>query len=610
MRVMRQYGLAFILIAIHACFAQQVSQRTPETAQAQAAPAQDQAAPAQDQAAPAQDNAAPMRTEFQVRYINGSDVYVNGGRTSGLAEGTSLVLKQDPTKAADDPTNKAIEPGIIARLKVISVASTSAVCEAVSTGRALAVGDTLVLPDSEVEELVAKNTLGNTRKYPMVISFSKGDPMDEEVRNAIPRPPLPEVNMARGRIGFDMSLIQELGQGGGSSKEYGVVVRADFARLFGTHWNLTGYWRGEKQISGAPAQASVQDLINRTYLMSLAYINPDSAWTAGIGRLYLPWASSLETIDGAYVARKLSSKTLLGVFAGSTPDPTAWNYDPHRKIGGSFFNVHGGNFDSFHYSSTAGVGIALLGWKTDRPFVFTENSLSYKRYFNLFEAMQVDRPTPNPSTPAVGTGIGESLVSLRIQVHPRVAIDVSDTYFRDVPTYDPVLVGTGLLDKYLYQGLNGGVRATFPLHLTGYFSLGRSSESSDTKSSLNELFGVTMANIWKTGLQADARYSKFDSAFAAGTYRTITLTRDLGERFTFNLQGGSYIYNSSLAANSNSNFINLLCDMNLGAKFFLESAFTSQRGGTLNYNQWTTAFGYRFDNRSKLRRKLAHENHP
>ncbi|MDR3733924.1 MAG: hypothetical protein P4L10_00130, partial [Acidobacteriaceae bacterium] len=271
-----------------------------------------------------------------MRYINGADVYINGGRTSGLTEGTILVLKQDPTKATDDPLNKAIEPGIVAKLRVVSVASTSAVCEVEAKARELAAGDKVTLPDTEVEKLVEKNTLGNTRKYPMVISFTAGDPLDEEVRNAIPRPPLPEVNMARGRIGFDVSMIQQIGQGGGTSKEYGMVVRADFARLFGTHWNLTGYWRGERQVSGAPSQASIQDLINRTYLMSLAYINPDSAWTAGIGRLYLPWASSLETIDGAYVVRNISSNTLLGVFAGSTPNPTAWDYDPRRRIGGSF----------------------------------------------------------------------------------------------------------------------------------------------------------------------------------------------------------------------------------------------------------------------------------
>lgn len=591
---MRTYWLALVLLPVHFCAAQQSGTSQPEAVQIPAASAQAKA--------------TQIQTDFQVRYINGPNVYIKGGREAGLAEGAILVLKQDPTKAEGDPSNKAIGPGIVARLKVVSVASTSAVCEVVTSARPLAVGDVVTLPDTEVEKVVEKDTLGNTRKYPMVIAFTAGDPLDEEVRNAIPRPPLPEVNMARGRIGFDVSLIQQIGQGGGSSKQYGVVARVDFSRLFGTHWNLTGYWRGEKQVSGAPSQPSIQDLINRTYLMSLAYINPDSHWTAGVGRLYLPWASSLETIDGAYVARNLTSKTLIGTFAGSTPNPAAWDYDPQRRIGGSFFNAHGGSYDRFHYSTTAGFGLALINWKTDRPFVFTENTFSFKRYFTLFEAMQVDRPTPNPSEPAVGMGIGESLVSMRVQVHPRVAIEVSDTYFRDVPTYDPNLVGTGLLDKYLYQGLNGGVRATFPLHLTGYFSVGRSSDSSDTKSSLNELVGVTMANIWKTGLQADARYSKFNSAFASGTYRTITLSRDLGERFMLNLQGGSYIYNSSLAANSNSNFINLLCDTNLGAKFFLENAFTSERGGSLNYNQWTTTFGYRFDNRSKLRR-AAHVNH-
>jgi hypothetical protein len=223
--------------------------------------------------------------------------------------------------------------------------------------------------------------------------------------------------------------------------------------------------------------------------------------------------------------------------------------------------------------------------------------------------MQVDKPTANPSTPAVGIGLGQSLLSLRIQVHPRVTLDLTDTYFRDVPTYDPTLVGTGLLDKYLFQGLNGGARIQFPKHITGYFSVGNSSDSSDPKSSLNTLFGVTMSNIWKTGLQADARYSKFDSAFAAGTYRSVSITRDLGERLRLNLQGGSYVYTSSLAANSSSFFVNLLFDTNLGSRYFFQSAFTAQRGGTMEYNQWTSTLGYRFDNRASKRR-AAHANQP
>lgn len=595
---MRNILLKPVLLISTVCAAQQpaVAPIAPETTAAQA--------PASQTAA------APTRTEFHIRYISGPSVYIDGGRSAGLAEGTKLVLKLDPRKPADDGAENALEPGIVAKLTVVSVASTSAICEVVATRRELAVDDALSLPDSEIQKLVEKNTLGNTRKYPMVVTFSEGDPLDEEVRDAIPRPPLPEVNEARGRIGFDMSTIQSVGQGSSTSSEYGMVFRADFTRMFGTHWNLNGYWRGSLQKSSASSQPTLQDTINRTYLMSMNYVNPGSRWLGGFGRLYLPWASSLETIDGGYFAHQFSQKTVTGIFAGSTPDPTSWSYNPQGKIGGVFFNAHGGSFENFHYSATAGVGVNLIGWAVNRPFVFTENNISFKRYFSIYHSMQLDRPTANPSQPAVGVGLGQSLLSLRVQVHPRVTLDLTDTYFRDVPTYDPTLVGTGLLDKYLFQGLNGGARIQLPKHITTYFSVGSSSDSSDPKSSLNTLFGASMSNIWKTGMMVDARYSKFDSAFAAGTYRSLSITRDLGERFRVDVQLGNYNYNSSLAANSNSKFVNALFDTNLGSRYFLQSGFTMQRGGTMQYNQWTTTLGYRFDNRASMRRRAEHANKP
>lgn len=554
--------------------------------------------------------ATPMRTDFHIRYISGSDVYIDGGRDAGLAEGTKLVLKQDPAKPAKDGVEAALEPGVIARLTVVAVASTSAVCEVEAKARELLEGDVVSLPDAEVEKLVEKNTLGNTRQYPMVITFSEGDQLDEEVRDTIPRPALPEVNQLRGRIGFDLSRISQLGQGGSTSTEYGMIFRADFTRIFGSHWNLNGYWRGSLQTGATVSQPTLQDLINRTYLMSLSYINPESHWTAGIGRLYLPWASSLETIDGGYVGRQFSAKTVTGIFAGSTPDPTSWSYNPQGKIGGVFLNAHGGSFDDVHFSSTVGVGLNLIGWTINRPFIFTENDFSFKRYFSVFHSMQIDRPTANLSTPLVGVGLGQSLLTLRVQVHPRVSLDLTDTYFRDVPTYNSALVGTGLLDKYLFQGLNGGGRIQFPKHITGYFTVGNSSDSSDPKSSLNTLFGASMSNIWKTSLTANVRYSKFDSAFASGTYRSVSITRDIGERLQMNLQGGRYAYSSSLAANSNSYFVNLLCDTNLGSRYFMQNAFTTQRGGAMSYNQWTTTLGYRFDNRASSRRGAKHAKQP
>jgi len=545
--------------------------------------------------------ASPARTDFHIKYVSGANVYIDGGTNSGLEEGTELILRQNTALSDKESESTNLEPGVVARLKVISVASTSAVCEVVSSKRDLADSDVVSLPDTEVKKIVDKDAISNSRHYPMVISFSDGDPMDEEVRDNVPRPPLPEVNEMRGRFGFDMSNIQTLGQFGSSSSEYGMVVRADFTRLFGTHWNLNGYWRGTFQHQPAAVQ-SIQDTMNRTYLMALSYINPDSMWSASIGRMYLPYASSLETVDGAYVGLRFTPNTVVGMFAGSTPDPTAWNYNPQRHIGGGFFNYHGGSFENFHYSTTFGGGVEMLKWTVQRPFIFTQNDFSFKRYFSLYHSMQLDSPTANPGTPAVGVGVGQSLLSLRVQVHPRVMLDVTDTYFRDVPTYDSVLVGTGLLDKYLYQGLTGGARVLFPLHIMAYGTIGQSNNSTDKKNSLNELIGAGITNIWKTGIGVDARYSKFDSSFASGTYRTVSVTRDLGQRFRLDLMGGRYDYNSSLAQTSNSYFVNSMFDMDLGAKMFVQSAFTTQRGGTTDYNQWTTTLGYRFDNREAMRK--------
>src|SRR4051794_17341334 len=116
---------------------------------------------------------APVQTEFHVKYVSGTNVYIDAGRDAGLAEGTKIVLKQAPAKADDN--DAAVQPGVIAKLTVISVASTSAVCQVDETTRDLAVGDVLSLPETELEQMVAKNAISNTRVYPMVVSFSEGD---------------------------------------------------------------------------------------------------------------------------------------------------------------------------------------------------------------------------------------------------------------------------------------------------------------------------------------------------------------------------------------------------------------------------------------------------
>lgn len=405
---------------------------------------------------------------------------------------------------------------------------------------------------------------------------------------------MPEVNRVRGRIGFDYSGIISHGQIASNSSNVGLVLRTDITRIGGSYWNISGYWRGRFMSNSAANQPTLQDLLNRTYTIGLTYDNPKSAWVAGVGRLYLPWATSLDTIDGGYVARRVSDIATVGLFAGSTPDPTSWSYAPDQQMSGMFVNFQGGSFDDFRYSSTSGAGIQMPKWKINRPFLFFENGLYYKRFFSLYSAVQADKPASNPVVTSPGAGISRSFTTLRIQPFERLEFDVNHTYFRDVPNFDPQLIGTGLLDKYLFQGFSAGPRIEVVKDIWVYATLGKSSRSGETKSSLNQLYGITLGDL-PFRFHADVRYSRFNSSFGDGDYKAVSISRYFRDNFRCEVLAGEQSYSSKLASSNKSKFLNANIEAPLGPHYFLQGGWTVNLGRSLNYDQWFATFGYRFD---------------
>lgn len=584
------------------------------SATAQAVPAESAAASGAAAVAP---NASQLVTHFRIRYVASGVVYLEGGRSAGLKEGMKLEvreviaatappLQQRPAAAGEAQPDAAETPAEIppvAQLTVLSVAETSAVAEINHAGRQLAAGDVASLSAADVQAMVDQQALSPSRQYPIVVSFTDPDPFDEEVRETQPRPPLPEVNRARGRFGLDYSSLVDHNSGNVGSTQLGGVFRGDITRIGGTHWNLSGYWRGRLSRQSSSVQPTLQDLLNRTYHLSLTYDNPGSRWVAGAGRLYLPWAVSLETLDGGYIGRRLRPGVIAGVFGGSAPDPTSYNYNPGQRLAGGFVNFEGGSFDAWRYTSTVGGGVSTLNSQFDRPFVFAENTASYKRLFSIYHAFQVDHPRPVSGTPDAGLGVGRSYFTVRLQPHERFSIDLNHTYFRDVPRFDPQLVGTGLLDKYLFQGFSVGLRAEVRKQVWVYTQLGRSSRSGDAKSALNQMYGVTFGDLLHSGLRADLRYSRFQSAFGAGSYESFSLSHTLRESMRLEFLVGQQNYASPIAQSNLSRFITFNTDYNLGAHYFAQGSLTVQRGGFTNYDQWSLALGYRFDNRGRGKRQ-------
>ena len=537
---------------------------------------------------------------FRVKYVADGSLYIDAGRNANLQEAMKLSVVNPPPDAVVSDAVRFRGYEHIAELKVVSVADSSAVCEIVSSNGEIKAGQLAFLtPDSVVERRQAVEAT-EEEQYPIVMTFTYGDPLEEEVRTVQEQKQLREspVGRVRGRIGIDYGGIHEAG--GLNSKQVGLSISSDISNIGGTYWNFKGYWRGNMNVSSStPPGANtttLTDLLNRTYQIGLFYQSPYSPVTIGVGRLFLPWAPSLSTIDGGYLGRKITRLATVGFFAGSAPDPSSWSYNPNQRIAGTFVNFEAGDFEHTRFYSTAGVAVTSIQWKVARQFAFFENNLSWKRYMTLYSSLQADeaRTSPLPNGGSNPTGISQSYSSLHFQPFHHLGFGVNHNYFRSLPTYDPRLLGTGLLDQYLFQGFSGDVRVELVKHISVYASLGRSKATSDKKNSLNQAFGITLPNLLRTGLLADVHYSKFNSSFGSGKYTSVSLSKNLTDSFRLQLLGGHQTFDSSFTNNNQSNFVNAVADWNVGPRYFVEGNFGWYRGTNMNYQQWSTVFGYRF----------------
>ena len=539
---------------------------------------------------------------FKVKYVAEGAIYLNGGRHAGLEPGMILMVRD--RRAGWSRTIPAGDTSaVIAELRVVSVAENSAVTEVHNANRALKPGDWAYLSEEETAAIADKKTRGvETGAAVTPILSERTAPQSEALLARTPTSAphsTGEEERVRARLGFDYSGITG---SLGSSTAVGVSARTDMTHMFGTHWNLEGYWRGRITHHSRTEEDSLQNVLNKMYTMQLYYENPESSWVAGFGRMYLPWASSLDMIDGGYVGRKVGQGMVVGAFAGSNPDLASYDYRPDQRTAGSFVNFSGGDSDGIRYSSTTGIALNTQKWKLDRPFVFTENTLSYHDRVSVYHTLIADAPqgiTTDGITP--GAGISRSYLTVHVQAHPRISFDINHNYFRDVPTASTALIGTGLVDKLLYQGMSFGVRVEPVKNIQVYTTLGQSNKTGDAHRTLDQMYGLTLVEIGRTGLRADAHYSKFDSSFGRGDYSVLTISRHMGDRMMWDTQIGQQRVASPFVANANSRFIDSSVDMNLFGGTFFQSGYTLVHGDVANYKQWYLSMGYRFDSKPTRR---------
>ena len=561
-----------------------------------------------------------VRTTYHVKQIAAGSVYLDGGSEDGLKEGMHLkVTRVTPGEAQMSQQE-------IGDITIVAVASISAVCEIKDGTKPIELGDTADLSYEDTQAIQLVRSSKTMRHVAQIVSFTEGDPLDEELREYVPHNPSPEVNKIRGRVSFEQMAIFDHTSGMQTMQE-GLVVRLDMTRIGGSYWNFTGYWHGRlSSQSGIPQQQTLNDLLNRTYQIGMYYNNPNSRYVAGFGRFLLPWAPSLSTIDGGYFGRRLGKKFTTGVFAGSTPNPTAWNYDPNRQMAGSFVAYETGSYDTVRFTSTAGAAVTRSHWHPEREFLFFENNVMVGTKISLYDDTEVDKLAPSLTTDGNSRPrLARSFATLRVQPVERLSLDLSHNYFRDTPTFDLRLLGTGLLDQFLFQGLSGGFRLDVYRGINLYGSLGRSKREGDTAPAFNYMGGLVLPKLpllprlaglprikkflpllpalpHVSGLpelpslsvRTDLRYTKFSSSFASGSYASITFSRQFTDKLRLDVQAGEQTLVSPFTSQTRTKFANNMLDYLIGNHYILGAGWTLYHGGSQNYDQTFVNFGYRF----------------
>ena len=529
------------------------------------------------------------RTEFRVKQVASGAVYIDGGTASGLAEGMRLRVSRRAPGAA------ILSGEQLGEISIVAVATTSALCEAKTGSQPLAVGDVAELSTGDAQTRQILKGLTKQRNFAQVVSFGEDEPIEEELREFVPRPPLPEVNRIRGRIGVENNTFRDR-VGGATSNEQGLALRADMTRIGGSYWNFTGYWRGRRNSRGrGPGQTTLVDLMNRTYHIGFFYNNPRSKNVAGVGRLLLPWAASLNSIDGAYFARRLSHSVTAGAFGGSTPDPTAWNYDPSRFITGTFVSFDKGNFETLKFTSTEGIAFTSVHWRPERRFFFAENSIFYKNIVSVFHNIEADEMKAGRfGNTDNGPALSRSFVTFRVQPVKWLSFDLNHNYLRWIPTFDPRLIPTGLVDKWLFQGLSAGIRLQGPGRLTFSGQFGRNKRDQDARAAFNWMSGITWTRLPWVGMRADFRYARVNSSFGSGSYESASLTKQLGERLRLEFQAGRQNFSSQLTRQNRTQYAGASVDWLVGRHFFLGGGGLFYRGPIQSYDQIFVNLGYRF----------------
>src|SRR4029077_18749201 len=103
--------------------------------------------------------------------------------------------------------------------------------------------------------------------------------------------------------------------------------------------------------------------------------------------------------------------------------------------------------------------------------------------------------------------------------------------------------------------LSCDARYELPYHVSVFTQVGRAKSIADSRQMWNSMYGVSIADLWSTGIHADYRYARFASSFGQGNYQAVSLGRNLRGNLQIDLLAGTQSLVSAMTQNTSSRFL-------------------------------------------------------
>lgn len=305
---------------------------------------------------------------FEINYLSAENVYLKGGRASGLKEGDRLGILRD---------NK----DLIAAIEVVFLADHSTSCKILRANQKIEVSDVAVLftqnGDSQ-QSLPDEWLLKSTRNTPERTTERKAS--------------VPFARLS-GSASLQHFHLEDQTVNGLDFSQTTFRINAVARKLWGKDYNFrvrTRMRRNQRARDYLANNIPASEFRNRVYELSFGYDNRNALINFRVGRIYSMPLSGIGNVDGGQFQLNLSRKFRMGILVGSQPDRFGSGVQPSLQKYGLYLNYASGDFRRNVFATTLAAVAEYRGSTVSREFLYLQNSFGGGGRLSIFQMLELD----------------------------------------------------------------------------------------------------------------------------------------------------------------------------------------------------------------------------